>query len=477
MSFSPDGRQVAVGQANGTVVTYELATRKEVRRLRGLAEPGVLAFHPDGSNLAIASLKSKEVAVYEVATGELVQKLSGHPSGVWNVAWHPRGYLLATASGDNAYLWDAATGQQHAVLQGHQASVVRVAFLPPGDLVLSTSWDGTTRLWEAATGRFLMSLPGGYCGFNREGSRLAVYTGGTKIGLWEVAPCREYRVLSSPAIAKREGIHDGSISPDGRWLGIGEGTGVRLWDLALGQDRAFLPTGTTYGVAFHPKDEALFTCGPAGLYRWPVHQEAETLRVGPPRQLPMSGAFQRVRLDAAGRLLAVASFAGGHVVNVEQPPGNIPLLEHTAANQVTVSPDARWIATGTHNGFGVKVWDAKNGQHPRFAPRRPDLLRTLQPGRPLVGHQHRRRGLFVGSRFLGTRPSGCLGGPPYGLHTGRTDAGPKHGPRCGGTGGPGDRAALRPVASAGYEKHRSRRRQSVVRPHRPVGTRPRHGCG
>src|SRR6185369_10891905 len=110
--------------------------------------------------------------------------------------------LLATASGDKAYLWDAATGRQHAILQGHQGSVVKVDFLPPGDRILTSSWDGTIRLWEAATGRFLVTLPGSFCGCNRAGSQLAVYTGGTKIGVWGVAPGREYRVLSSPAIAQ-----------------------------------------------------------------------------------------------------------------------------------------------------------------------------------------------------------------------------------------------------------------------------------
>jgi eukaryotic-like serine/threonine-protein kinase len=370
MSFSPDGRQVAVGQAEGAIVTYELATGKEVRRLRGPAEPESLAFHPDGTKLAVASRRSKEVPVYEVATGQVVQKLSGHPREVWSVAWHPRGYLLATASEANAYLWDPATGRQHAVLQGHQATVVGVTFLPPGDLVLSTKWEGPTRLWEAATGRFLVTIPGnGFRAFNRAGSRLAGYTEGTKIGLWEVAPGREYRMLSSPAVGQRAFVQDGSISPDGRWLAVGEKTGARLWDLELGQDRAFLPIGATQGVAFHPKDEALFTCGHAGLYRWPVHQEAETLRVGPPRQLPMPGILKRVRLDAAGRVLVVASYAGGHVVNLEGSPGQVPLLDHKAANQVTVSPDGRWVATGTHRGFGIKVWDARSGK----------LIRALLP--------------------------------------------------------------------------------------------------
>jgi serine/threonine protein kinase/WD40 repeat protein len=361
VSFTPDGRQIAVGLADGTVVTYALDTRKEVWRLRGSISPGQLAFHPDGTKVAIASLKSAEAIVYEVATNRVLQKLPGHRTGVKRVAWHPKGHLLATASGDNAYLWDAATGRQHAVLQGHQGSVVNVHFLPPGDLVLSNSWDGTTRLWESATGRFLVSMPGRFLSVNRVGSRLA-QSAGQKLGLWEVAPGREYRVLSSPAIGQRASISDGSVSPDGRWLAVGEDAGVRLWDLALEQECGFLKTGATIGVAFHPKGEALFATGTAGLHRWPLRRDAEILHVGPPRQLATSGSFKHVGLDAAGRTLAVANFAGAHVVNTERPADDTPVLPHQVACNVAVSPDGRWIATGTHNGFGIKVWDAQSGQ-------------------------------------------------------------------------------------------------------------------
>src|SRR5262249_31086127 len=155
VGFSPDGRQLAIGQDDGTIVFCELATGKEARRLRGLPNPYRLVFHPDGSKFAVASLTSRAVVVYDAATGQVKEKLADHPAGVRDLAWHPLGHLLATASGDDAYLWDAATGRQHAVLRGHQGTVAGVAFLPPGDRVLSASWDGTTRVWEAATGRFL----------------------------------------------------------------------------------------------------------------------------------------------------------------------------------------------------------------------------------------------------------------------------------------------------------------------------------
>jgi dipeptidyl aminopeptidase/acylaminoacyl peptidase len=40
----------------------------------------------------------------------------------------------------------------------------------------------------------------------------------------------------------------------------------------------------------------------------------------------------------------------------------VQILEHLNTMSVATSPNGKWIATGTHNGFGVKVWDAQTGE-------------------------------------------------------------------------------------------------------------------
>ena len=54
-AFSPDGRQLAVGQ-QGWVLCFDLATGKEVNRWRLPGTPHCLAFHPDSSKLAVGYL-------------------------------------------------------------------------------------------------------------------------------------------------------------------------------------------------------------------------------------------------------------------------------------------------------------------------------------------------------------------------------------------------------------------------------------
>ncbi|KAK4149159.1 hypothetical protein C8A00DRAFT_47166 [Chaetomidium leptoderma] len=125
-----------------------------------------------------------------------LQTLS-HPSGVHAVAFSPDGWLIVSGSYDGTVrVWDAATGAERRMLRGHSGSVRAVAFSPDGRLIVSGSSDKTVRVWDAATGA-------------------------------------ERRVLghSRPVCAV-------AFSPDGRLIVSGSSDKtVRVWDAATGAER------------------------------------------------------------------------------------------------------------------------------------------------------------------------------------------------------------------------------------------------
>src|SRR5262249_51448853 len=53
---------------------------------------------------------------------------------------------------------------------------------------------------------------------------------------------------------------------------------------------------------------------------------------------------------------------GCHDTRPGESPGQLPPLEHGVAVTVALSRDGQRAATGTHNGFGVRVWDARTGK-------------------------------------------------------------------------------------------------------------------
>jgi serine/threonine protein kinase/WD40 repeat protein len=387
VAFRPDGRLLSLGRSDGTLTLHELPGGAETKRFATGVVPQHLAFRPDGGVLAVSTREGggRVVQLWDVATGELTRTLE-HPDGVWRVAWHEDGVLLAAACDDHrVHVWDTVTGRPRTVLHGHQAPPQRVAFAAGSDLLLSWGWDDTTRLWNPWTGQELLRVAGTGSQLSHDGRRLATQAGRT-LTLWEVASAREYRTLPRGRAAGPDGHGGGDVSPDGRWLALGTVQGVRLWDLARGTELASLPAARVNDVRFHPSGRELFTCGPAGLSRWPVEVQAGVLRVGPPHKLPVTGSLTRMGLDRDGHTLVVADWgSGGRVVDLRNPNGDARSFRHPRADWAAVSPDGRWVATSTHHGFGNKVWEVATGTDRDLIPDNRAATFTFSPdGRWLV---------------------------------------------------------------------------------------------
>jgi tetratricopeptide (TPR) repeat protein len=140
--------------------------------------------------------------------------------------------------------------------------------------------------------------------------------------------------------------------------------GVGLWDLTSGKELPFLKLPGINLVLFEPTG-SLLTNGTAGLLRWPVQSEpasAGLLRIGPPHKLSVPGTTLQIACSRDGKLLVSAQFQGALVLHADRPDQPVRLGPHDDARYVAVSPDRRWVATGSHTGTGVKIWDAQSGK-------------------------------------------------------------------------------------------------------------------
>ncbi|MEU4443406.1 protein kinase [Actinosynnema sp. NPDC050801] len=162
VSFSPDGRTLAVTLAGGRIGLWDLVDPgSEWRILPGHDSIAIdVEFSPDGSVLATGG-GDRLVRLWRIKDGVEVGRLTGNDSPVRRVAWSPDGRTLATASQDTVLrLWEVDGARQLARLDRHGAELNDVAFHPDGELVASVSADGAAHLWDLVPDRAVEVLCG-----------------------------------------------------------------------------------------------------------------------------------------------------------------------------------------------------------------------------------------------------------------------------------------------------------------------------
>ncbi len=115
--FSPDGRFLvtASGGTGGSTAIWDVATGREAKPLSTPASPSAMAFSPDGRTLALGHANGI-LELLEFPSAKPVRTIAApagvRPRGVATIAYAPGGRLLVTTDGDGVVRgWDPAAGE------------------------------------------------------------------------------------------------------------------------------------------------------------------------------------------------------------------------------------------------------------------------------------------------------------------------------------------------------------------------------
>jgi WD40 repeat protein len=326
-----------------------------------------MTFQEDLAANAIRPTLPARSALYSAVIRNLhtARILGGHAGGVEGGAFSPDGNTLATASTDGTTrLWEVATGKSIGhPLKGHTDAVFAVAFSPDGKTLATASLDKTAQLWDVATGSAIgrpLSHPDEVVGvaFSPDGTKLATASLDHYARLWDAATGNPIgHPLSHPDM-----VYDIAFSPDGTKLATaGRDRTARLWDASTGSPigRPLSHPDEVFDLAFSPDGTKLATASLDHYARlWDV---ATGNPIGHP--LSHTDKVSGVAFSPDGTKLATASrdrTARLWDVTTGTQIGD-PLTGHTdEVNDLAFSPDGKTLATVSADKT-ARLWDVTTG--------------------------------------------------------------------------------------------------------------------
>jgi WD40 repeat protein len=127
----------------------------------------LLAFAPDGRRVVLgggSSTAGGEIAmanydVYDSESGRLLRLLRAGTVPVAQPVFDHKGRRIAAITGRNEVtIWDSITGVSLVALTGQSSTIAGLAFSPDGGRLGEIFVDGTVRMFDASSGRLLVTL-------------------------------------------------------------------------------------------------------------------------------------------------------------------------------------------------------------------------------------------------------------------------------------------------------------------------------
>jgi WD40 repeat protein len=368
MSF--DGKMVAAS-------SYKTIAISQV----GKAEPHILpehhdyvtglTFSPNGKLLAVFG-HAKTLSLIEPATGKEVRKLAGHDKAILAASFSADGKTLATTSEDfTCRIWNVEDGKQKGQLETKKLRAPLLALSPTGKWVAWWDEDAKIRVHDISTGKEEASIKAGgslfildwrHCDmrFTPDNKLLALYWSRT---LYQWHPdsgvkTREFEPLSGKT-------HCGRLAPNGKIAAVWDwdySPSLHLLDLEAGKERVvgvghFKSVST---ILAQPHGKLIASTGNDGTIRlWDPTTSKEI------RQRRPESTWNPIAFTPDGKCLISADYDGKDFIRIAdlQTEKLLIRMDTERNRQIALSSNGERLLSTDFTR--IEVWDATQGKRLR----------------------------------------------------------------------------------------------------------------
>jgi len=295
VTFSSNGKHLASASLDGSVVLWSVAAEREVRIFAGHAQgASCVAFSPDGKVLA-SGARDGTLHIWSVETGRLLHSLKvaedlkpnpttgRQPPTVRTVAFSPNAKRLAAACQGSTAVYDVATGRELFRMREEEIGSLQlrrevwsVAWAPDGTILATVNAEGGVTIWSASDAKQIRTLAeanGANWSQAGLGSPAIAFSPNSQavaavvfnvVKIWSMETGEVQRTITP----NRSFVGSLAFSADGKTLAAGCNGAVLFWSTDTGEKRNAHETGdneSVLSVALSP-DGKSFAYAHSGLF-------------------------------------------------------------------------------------------------------------------------------------------------------------------------------------------------------------------